>query len=159
MGLFRKSLDPELQALQDSIRQRGTADLAGAGQRVDEVVAEALRRSGVDARAGASEWLRDRMRMFLVVGTSPWLGVLERLPDEYPQLESEFRELVSRPGRFGPADLVAWWWNLDRGMFERLLENQLPAMIDPLAEGLASAAASGEPLQRQMVDWEDFLGG
>ena len=158
MGLFRKSVDPELQALRDSIRRRGAADLVGASRRVDEVVGEALARSGVDSAPGAAEWLRDRLRLFLVTGTSPWLSALERrLPDQYPQLEAEFRELVTQPERYGPRDIVAWWWNLDRSMFEPLLENQFPSMIDPLAEGLASAAERSEALGGQMVDWADVF--
>lgn len=157
MALLRKSLDPELQALRDAIRQRGAADLVGAGHFVDQIVVEALTRSRVRSTPGAKAWLQDRLRLFLVMGTSPWLGVLERLPDEYPQLESEFRELVSQPGRFGPESLVAWWWNLDRCMFEPLLENQFPSMIDPLAEGLASAAERSEALGGQMVDWADVF--
>jgi hypothetical protein len=157
VALFRKSVDPELQALRDSIRRRGAADLVGASRRVDEVVGEALARSGVDSAPGATEWLRDRLRLFLVMGTSPWLSALERLPDEYRQLEAEFRELVTRPERFGPRDIVAWWWNLDRRIFEPLLENQFPSMIDPLAEGLAAATDLSEPLGGQMVDWTDFF--
>jgi hypothetical protein len=151
VGTFRRRLDPELQALQDSVRSRGHADIAGGRSRVSSLVSVALETAGLTSDPQARLWAHDRVRYFVVFATAGWLEILERLPEDFPQLQAEFAALVSSPERFEAGDLVAWWWHLDSALFQPLLEKQFAQ--DPLVEGLVAAAERDESFMAQLIDW------
>ncbi|MFG2039988.1 hypothetical protein [Dactylosporangium sp. NPDC048998] len=148
--------DPELAALRESIRQRGPADVPRASRVVHDYLQEVLRDAGAPGHQGAHRWARDRLRLFMVVSWGNWFGVLERLPQEYPMLRGEWRELVADPGRFGPEHLVAWWWLLQPSMFQPLVAGQLREMSAPLRDGVAGVLKDGGDFDGRLVDWVAF---
>ncbi|MER7004936.1 hypothetical protein ABT297_18085 [Dactylosporangium sp. NPDC000555] len=148
--------DPELAALRESIRRRGPADVPGASRVVDEYLREILRDAGAAGHPGARRWARDRLRLFMVVSWGNWFGVLERLPQDYPVLRGEWRELITDPARFGPEHLVAWWWLLQPSMFQPLVAGQLREMSAPLRDGVAGVLKDGGDFDGRLVDWAAF---
>ncbi|MEV8516914.1 hypothetical protein [Dactylosporangium sp. NPDC051484] len=148
--------DPELAALRESIRLRGPADVSGASRVVDEYLWEVLRDTGAAGHPGAYRWACDRLRLFMVFSWDNWFGVLERLPQEYPMLRGEWRELAADPARFGPEHLVAWWWRLQPSMFQPLIAGQLREMRAPLCGGVTSVLKDGGDFDGRLVDWAAF---
>ncbi|WP_432842947.1 hypothetical protein [Dactylosporangium sp. CA-092794] len=148
--------DLELAALRAAILRRGRPDVDAAARVVEDYLAGVLDDAGAAGNAGARRWARDRLRLFMVVSWGNWFGVLERLPREYPMLRDEWRELVGDPARFGPEDLVAWWWCLQPAMFEPLVAAQLREMGPPLRDGVAGVLKDGGNFDARMVDWPAF---
>lgn len=150
-------LDPELAALRDSIHRRGQADIPGATRIIDAYLARVLSESGAAGNLAAQRWARDRLRLFMVLGWVNWLGVLERLPDEYPALEAEYKELMADATRFGPEHLVAWWWLIQPSLFKPLVENQLREMNGALRDAIASTIRQRGDFDADLVNWSEFF--
>jgi hypothetical protein len=148
--------DPELAVLREAIRLRGPADVPAAAAVVEEYLGGVLRDAGAAGNEAARRWARDRLRLFMVVSWGNWFGVLERLPREYPTLRAEWRDLLADPDRYGPADLVAWWWRLQPAMFQPLVANQLREMSAPLRDGVAGVLKEGGDFAGRLVDWAAF---
>ncbi|GAA2388273.1 hypothetical protein [Dactylosporangium salmoneum] len=148
--------DPELAALRDSIHHRGEADVEGAAIVVTEYLEGILGDAGAPGDPAAMRWARDRLRLFMVVSLGNWFGVLERLPAEYRVLREEWRALLAEPARYGPEDLVAWWWHLQPTMFEPLIAAQLRDMTAPLRDGVAAILKDGADFDERLVDWSAF---
>ncbi|WP_433219658.1 hypothetical protein ACQP00_15825 [Dactylosporangium sp. CS-047395] len=148
--------DPELAALRDAIRRRGPADVHGAAAVVEEYLGDILRDAGAPGHEGARRWARDRLKLFMVVSWGNWFGVLERLPQEYPALRDEWRDLLADPARYGPEHLVAWWWRLQPAMFQPLVATQLREMGAPLRDGVAGILKDGGDFEGRLVDWAAF---
>ncbi|WP_432993286.1 hypothetical protein [Dactylosporangium sp. CA-233914] len=148
--------EPELTALREAIRCRGPADVPAAAAVVGECLGGVLHDAGAAGNEAALRWARDRLRLFMVVSWGNWFGVLERLPQEYPRLRAEWRELTTDPARYGPEHLVAWWWRLQPGMFQPLIATQLREMSPPLRDGVANVLKEGGDFDTRLVDWVAF---
>ncbi|MFI5912285.1 hypothetical protein [Dactylosporangium sp. NPDC051541] len=149
-------MSDELLVLREAIRRRGPADVEAAGLVVAEYLAGVLRDAGAAGNVAALRWARDRLRLFMVVSWGNWFGVLERLPQEYPMLRAEWRDLLAEPARYGPEHLIAWWWRLQPAMFEPLVATQLREMSTPLRDGVAGVLKDGGDFEGRLVDWAAF---
>lgn len=115
MGIFDRKpprnaqMTDAMALLQESIRNRGQAQIPEASGVVDSFASQILARAGAVNNDQARVWVIDRIRFFIVTVLSPQLlEFLKELP-EFPQLHAEYQTLVTNPGRFGAAHLVAWW--------------------------------------------------
>lgn len=146
--------DP-LAGLRRAVANRGQAEIAEARRVVDELVGDVVRRGGGRDNPRAEAWARDRLRFFLVIGSSAtWLRNMEGLP-EPPQLRAELLHLVRDPARFGPEHLVAWWWHLYPDVFKPSVAAQLGEMRGALVDGVAEGIAAGGDFAGRFVDWDD----
>lgn len=146
----------ELANLRRSVQNRGQAKIPEATTYVASYLGKVARSAGVAGNPVAEAWLRDRFRMFLVVGLANWFDVLDRIP-EGAALRDEWRSLCFDAHQFGPEHLVAWWWLTSEPLFRPLMENQLGVMSSPLADGASDIQRSGGNFEQQMVDWTHFF--
>lgn len=160
MPLFGRSRavqpDDELLALRRSIQSRGMAKIDEARIYVDRFLGEVAQSSEVAGNSAGEAWLRDRLRMMMVVGWANWFGILDRVP-EGTNLRAEWHDLIADPIRFGPEHLVAWWWNVSESLFRPTIDNQLAEMRGALRDGAAQLRSSGRSFTENMVDWTDLL--
>ena len=148
-----------MASLQESIRDRGQAQIPEAGGVVDSFARQILARAGAVNNDRARLWVIGRIRFFIVTVLSPQLlEFLKGLP-EFPQLDAEYRVLVSNPDRFGAAHLVAWWWHLQPSLFKPFLQGQFNQMEGALVDGTRSILANGGDFTSQLIDWNDFFRG
>lgn len=146
-----------MAALQESIRNRGQAQIAEARGVVDSFAGKVLTQAGAANNDRARVWVLDRIRFFIITVLSPQL--LEFLKDlpEFPQLDAEYRTLAIDPDRFGAAHLVAWWWHLQPSLFKPFLQGQFNQMERALVDGTRDILASGGDFASQLVDWNNFF--
>ncbi|GAA3291278.1 hypothetical protein Dvina_15960 [Dactylosporangium vinaceum] len=149
-------MSDELLVLREAIRRRGPADVDAAARLVADYLDGVLHDAGAAGNAGARQWARDRLRLFMVVSWGNWFGMLERLPREYPMLRAEWRGLLAEPARFGPEHLVAWWWRLQPATFQPLVATQLREMSTPLRDAVAGVLKDGGDFEGRLVDWAAF---
>jgi hypothetical protein len=145
----------ELADLRRSVQNRGQAKIPEAARYVADYVAEVASTAQVSSPDG-HEWIRDRLRLFMVMSWDEWFTVVDRL-QEGPQLRAEWRSLIERPDQFGPEHLVAWWWLLDERMFRSLVANQLQTMRSPLVDAASDIRIRDGSFSTQMVDWPATL--
>lgn len=162
LSLFarRSSREPQIEGevatLRQSIRHRGQAQIPEATIAVDSFVGQVLARAGAQGNDEARVWVLDRIRLFIVAVVSPQLfDLLKRFP-EFPELHSEYRVLVRDPDRYGSAHLVAWWWLLQRSLFEPLLQEQFRQMEGSLVDGVRNILVNGGVFASQLTDWSSF---
>jgi len=146
----------ELADLRRSVQNRGQAKIPEATAYVASYLGTVASAAGVTGDPAAEAWLRDRLRMFLVVGLANWVDVVDRIP-EGAALRDEWRSLCFDAQQFGPEHLIAWWWLTSEPLFRPLVENQLGVMSSPLADGASDIQRSGGNFAQQMVDWVHFF--
>ncbi|WP_238006737.1 hypothetical protein KZZ52_24100 [Dactylosporangium sp. AC04546] len=157
MAFFRKTEpNDELAELRLSVQQRGQAKIPEAAAYVEQYLQVIAAEAGVSADNAGRAWLRDRLRMFMVVGWASWFQVLDRIP-EGQQLRGEWVQLTLDATRFGPEHLVAWWWLVSEPLFRPLVANQLTEMRGALTDGALAIRRQGNRFEDEMVDWKSFF--
>jgi hypothetical protein len=146
----------ELAELRRSALNRGQADIAGAARYVDAYLQSVAEVGGTSGSPQADLWLRDRLRMFVVLSFANWFDVVDRIP-EAPALKDEWRSLCFNAKQFGPQHLIAWWWLLQEPLFRPLVDNQLEQMRGALTDGVRGISNHGGDFAGSMVDWEHFF--
>jgi hypothetical protein len=128
----------ELAELRHSAVNRGQADIPAAAQYVDAYLRGVARDAGTSGSLQADQWLRDRLRLFAVLGFANWFEVVDRIPAG-PSLKQEWQSLCVDAERFGPEHLIAWWWLLNPALFRPLVDKQLAEMRGALTDGVRRA--------------------
>jgi hypothetical protein len=163
MGIFARKasrniqLADELATLRESIRNRGQAQIPEATVALDSFVSHVLVQAGAANNDQARFWVLDRIRFFIVAVLSPQLFDLLKDFPEFPQLEAEYQVLVTNSERYGAAHLVAWWWLLQRSLFEPLLQEQFRQMEGALVERTCGILTTDGDFRGQLVDWNNVF--
>lgn len=150
----REEPDDELAALRRSVQARGPAQIDEARSYVGNFLGQVANSAGVSGDVAGMAWLRDRLRVFMVVGWDDWFNILDRIP-EGPDLRQEWASLIRDLSR-GPEDLVAWWWNISEPLFRPTVGNQLEEMRGALVDAAAEIGRSGRVFTNEMFDWRDL---
>lgn len=146
------------QALADSIRHRGTADIPEAESRVARFVAEILQDSGTAHIPAAESWIRERLRFFILVGVSPgWMSLVAQASPEAEQLRAEHLMLAREVDRFGPERLVAWWIHLSPQLFGQGLDHQFGEMRGALTDMARQYSNEPSMFASDRVDWDSLF--
>lgn len=165
MGLFsskRRNEESDVVALRReldrTISGREMADIQNASQRVDRFVNEILRDSGNTGNAAAAEWVRDRLRMFILVGVSPgWMELVEQSSAEAGKLRAEHLQLARNVAAFGPEHLVAWWVHLSPELFGQGIDHQFEQMRGALTDLARQHRDDPTAFVSDRVDWQSFF--
>ena len=167
MALFGRKHDPppggdrddEIRQLRESIRDRKDAPIAEASSAIQQFVAEVLEEAGASGDEQARAWSREQIKFLVVAIPSPqWFEMFQswNLP-ERAQLHAEFVSLAERHDDYGPEHFVAWWWNIQRSLFEPLVAGQLRQMKDVLVEIVQETIRQGGDFGPRYANWQPLF--